>query len=101
MSKDRFQNMKTTIIAVLWAVHPFEHIGKEIAQIERDSMDIDVLANTGSKTTMLVTLMPSDLPKGTNEQQVCDTTVIVVIRWLCVEARVGRLCKFGARANFA
>ena len=30
--------MKTTIIAVLWAVHPFEHVGKEIAQIERDSM---------------------------------------------------------------
>ena len=65
---------------MLWAVHPFEHIGKEVAQIERDSMDIDVLANTGSKTTMLVTLrVPSDLPKGTNEQQVCNTTVIAVI----------------------
>ena len=39
MSKDRFRDMKTTIIAVFWAVHPFEHVGKEIAQIERDSMD--------------------------------------------------------------
>ena len=65
MSKDRFRDMKTTIIAVFWAVHPFEHVSKEIAQIERDSMDIDVLANTGSKTTMLVTFrVPSDLPSG-------------------------------------
>ena len=30
--------MKTTIIAVFQAVYPFEHVGKEIAQIERDSM---------------------------------------------------------------
>ena len=72
--------MKTTIIVVLWAVHPFEHVSKEIAQIERDSMDIDVLANKGSKTTMLVTLrVPSDLPNGMNEQQVCKTTIIAVI----------------------
>ena len=46
--EDRFLNMKTSIIAVLWAVHPFEHIGKEIAQIERDSMDINVQNNNVS-----------------------------------------------------
>ena len=69
MSKDRFRDMKTTIIAVLWAVHPFEHVGKEIAQIERDSMDIDVLANTESKTIMLVTFKKCHriYPLGMNE----------------------------------
>ena len=45
--EDGFLN-KTSIIAVLWAVHPFEHIGKEIAQIERDSMDINVQNNNVS-----------------------------------------------------
>ena len=44
-------------------------------------MDIDVLANTGSKTTMLVTFkVPSDLPSGYewDEQQVCKTTITAV-----------------------
>ena len=72
--EDGFLNMKTSIIAVLWAVHPFEHIGKEVAQIERDSMDIDVLANTGSKQQCQSLL---ECHKR-DEQQVCETTITAV-----------------------
>ena len=65
--EDGFLNMKTSIIAVLWAVHPFEHIGKEIAQIEIDTMNNSMDINV--QTTMLVTFR---VPSFTNEQQPCE-----------------------------
>ena len=56
-------NVSVTIIAVFWAVHPCYTPAKK----QHD------------KKQLLVTFrVPSGLPKGTNEQQVCDTAVIAV-----------------------